>query len=158
MYDEVGHKRLRSSLLLPQKRRVFFSFHYQQDIWRASNVRNSWVYQSDKTRSGFGFYDASIWENAKSNSDDALKLLIRQSLKNTSATCVLIGTQTAHRRWVRYEIVRSIITGNRLIGIYIHGVKNQYQQTAFKGPNPFDYIGTYLKNGTYYFVEFDGIK
>jgi MTH538 TIR-like domain (DUF1863) len=44
-------------------RRVFFSFHYERDIWRASIVRNSWVTKPD--RQAAGFFDASIWEEAK---------------------------------------------------------------------------------------------
>lgn len=24
-------------------RRVFFSFHYERDIWRANQVRNRWI-------------------------------------------------------------------------------------------------------------------
>jgi len=29
-------------------RKVFFSFHYERDIWRASIVRNSWVTKPDR--------------------------------------------------------------------------------------------------------------
>ena len=43
-------------------RRVFFSFHYERDIWRANVVRNSWVTQD---REAAGFWDASLWEEAK---------------------------------------------------------------------------------------------
>ena len=34
-------------------RRAFFSFHYQNDIWRVWNVRNSWVVNG--TREAYGF-------------------------------------------------------------------------------------------------------
>ena len=36
-------------------RRVFFSFHYERDHWRANVVRNSWV---TKDRESAGFFDA----------------------------------------------------------------------------------------------------
>ena len=39
-------------------RRVFFSFHYERDIWRANVVRNSWL---TKDREAAGFFDASLW-------------------------------------------------------------------------------------------------
>lgn len=29
-------------------RKTFFSFHYQEDVWRAWNVRNSWVVPKEK--------------------------------------------------------------------------------------------------------------
>ncbi len=37
-------------------RRVFFSFHYERDVWRAGQVRNSWV---TKDREEAGFWDAA---------------------------------------------------------------------------------------------------
>jgi len=36
-------------------RRVFFSFHYERDNWRAGQARNSWV---TKDRESAGFWDA----------------------------------------------------------------------------------------------------
>ena len=43
-------------------RHVFFSFHYQRDIWRVSQVRNSWVTQKNTTA---GFVDDASWESVK---------------------------------------------------------------------------------------------
>ncbi len=43
-------------------RRVFFSFHYERDIWHANVVRNSWITQD---REAAVFWDASLWEEAK---------------------------------------------------------------------------------------------
>ena len=47
-------------LRIPQKRRVFFSFHYQNDIWRVNQVRNSWRYQHEQQREAEGFFDGSV--------------------------------------------------------------------------------------------------
>lgn len=81
-------------------KRVFFSFHYQDVIdFRANTVRNHWLTKAD--REAAGFFDASIWETAKKTGDAALKRLINGALKNTSVTCVLIGSQTFNRRWSR---------------------------------------------------------
>ena len=33
-------------------RRVFFSFHYQRDIWRVNQVRNHWVAKDDRQAAG----------------------------------------------------------------------------------------------------------
>ncbi|MDA2550188.1 TIR domain-containing protein [Bacillus cereus] len=71
----------------------------------------------------------------------ALKRLINGGLNNTSVTCVLIGSQTFNRRWVRYEIMKSIEKGNKIIGIHINRFKDKKGNIKSKGPNPFDYLG-----------------
>ena len=75
-------------------RRVFFSFHYGRDIWRVNQVRQSWV---TKDRETAGFWDASLWEEARKKGDAAIKKMIDDALRNTSVTVVLIGAETAHR-------------------------------------------------------------
>ena len=119
-------------------RRVFFSFHYERDIWRASQVRNSWVTKPD--REAAGFWDAAAWEEVKKKGDEAIKRWIDKQLEGTSVTAVLIGAQTSERKYVRYEIIQSYNKGNGLLGVYIHNSKDQYGQTDRKGNNPFDNI------------------
>jgi hypothetical protein len=125
------------------KRRVFFSFHYQNDINRVNIVRNSWIVRPDSQMAGEGFYDGSIWESAKRSGDDFLKDLIRKGVDNTSVTCVLAGQDTWARRWVRYEIARSIIKGNGLLGVHIAGLQCMRNGIGTRGPNPLDYMGVY---------------
>ncbi|OUB84494.1 hypothetical protein BK784_35535 [Bacillus thuringiensis serovar medellin] len=121
-------------------KRVFFSFHYQDVIdFRVNVVRNHWV--TKLKQSDAGFFDASLWEDAKKTSDLAIKRLINNSLENTSVTCVLIGSQTFNRRWVKYEIIRSIAKGNKILGIHINGFKDKYGRVKAQGPNPFYYLG-----------------
>jgi hypothetical protein len=94
-------------------RRTFFSFHYLPDVWRAWNVRNCWVTKPEEQIDG-GFFDSSVFEASKKKGDDSLKAFLRDGLDNTSVTCVLTGTDTWRRRWVRYEIARSVVKGNGL--------------------------------------------
>lgn len=119
-------------------RRVYFAFHYQRDVWRVNQVRNSWVTQE---REAAGFYDASLWEEAKKQSDLAIKRMINGGIQNTTVTCVLVGTETSKRRWVQYEIIKSYDKGNGLLGVYIHTLKDQDKQTCNKGADPFDDLG-----------------
>ena len=120
-------------------KRVFFSFHYQDVIdFRANVVRQHWVAKSDREEAGY--FDASIWEDAKKTNDAGLIKLIDGALHNTSTTCVLIGSQTYSRPWVRYEIVRSVMRGNRLLGVHINAIKGKDQHVKTNGPNPFDYL------------------
>lgn len=118
-------------------RRVFFSFHYQDVIdFRANVVRNHNVTKDNNA----GYFDASIWEESRKQGDIALKRLINGGLDNTSVTVVLIGSSTCIRRWVRYEIIKSIECGNKVIGIHINGIPDKNRQTKPYGNNPFDYL------------------
>jgi hypothetical protein len=113
-------------------RRTFFSFHYENDVWRAGVVRNSDVVKQEPSE----WIDASLWEDAKKKGDAAIIKLINYALVGTSVTAVLIGTDTATRRWVQYEIDKSIERGNGLLGIYIHKIKDRYGNTGYRGSNP----------------------
>lgn len=121
-------------------RRVFFSFHYERDIWRASIVRNSWV--TKENQEAAGFWDASLWEEAKRKGEDAIKRMINNGLENTSVTAVLIGKETSSRDWVIYEIVQSFNRGNALLGILIDGIEDSFGQRDTRGPNPLDNVYT----------------
>ena len=121
-------------------KRVYFSFHYQDVIdFRTNVVRNHWLTKKGNTDAGF--FDASIWETAKKTSVLAIKRLINSEIINTSVTCVLIGTETFNRRWVDYEIMKSLEKGNKLVGVHINSIKGKDGNTKVKGNNPFYYLG-----------------
>jgi hypothetical protein len=132
-------------------RRVFFSFYYEKDIWRASQIRNSWVTKAD--REAAGFWDAASWEEVKKKGDAAIQRWIDNELVGTSVTVVLIGTETSNREWVRYEIQQSHKRGNGLFGVYIHNMKDQYGNTATAGNNNFGVIGKDASGNDRYFWE-----
>ena len=119
-------------------RRVFFSFHYERDIWRASQIRNSWVTKPD--REAAGFWDAASWEQIKRKGDGAIKNWIDDNLKGTSVTVVLIGARTSKRRWVRYEIKKSLEKRNNIIGIRIHNLRDQFGEKDREGDLDFGLI------------------
>lgn len=114
-------------------RRTFFSFHYERDIWRANVVRNSWVTQD---REAAGFFDASLWEEAKEKGDAAIKKLIDAGLENTSVTAVLIGAETSTRTYIQYEIDESIERGNGLFGVRIHKIEDSTGNSDSWGSSP----------------------
>ena len=121
-------------------RRVFFSFHYQRDVWRANVVRKSNVVTGSAAA---GFQDASIWEEAKKKGDAAIKALIDKGLEGTSVTVVLIGAKTAGRKYINYEIEQSIARGNGLLGIHIYNIEDKYGKTDTKGDVPAKIDGKY---------------
>jgi hypothetical protein len=115
-------------------RRVFFSFHYDRDIWRANQVRNCNVVAGVDTA---GFFDHSEYEEAKKAGNEGIRRMILRNLKNTSVTVVLIGNETASRPWVKYEILQSIAQNNGLLGIHIHHLKERDGTFSwFRGSTP----------------------
>jgi hypothetical protein len=146
-----------------KRRRVFFAFHYG-DILRVNNVRLSGEFSksaSDSGREVEGFYDNSLWESRKRIGDDAIRDLIRDGVKNSSAVCVLVGTETWSRPWVRYEIARAVIDGRGLLTVHVNGLKHHKLGIAHApGTNPLDFIGVYreiqlgiLSTPKYYLYE-----
>lgn len=116
-------------------RQTFFSFRYKKDNWRAGIVRNSWVTQDRKAS---GFFDSAEWEEVKKKNDSAIEKWIDRQLNGTSVTVVLIGSDTAGKKWINYEIKASHKKGNGLLGIYVHQLKDKDGRTTTKGRNPFD--------------------
>lgn len=115
-------------------RRVFFSFHFERDIWRANQVRNSNVVAGADAA---GFFDHSEYEEAKRQGDASIKRMILRHLDNTTVTVVLIGTETASRPWVQYEIEQLIARKNGLLGVHIHHLQDRDNQTSARGPVPY---------------------
>jgi len=118
-------------------RRVFFSFHYERDNWRAGQVRNSGAF---KDINDAGYWDHAKWEEVKKKGDAAVKKWIDDALKGSSVTVVLIGAETSGRKWVRYEIEESIEKGNNIVGVRIHQLRNKDGQTNRPGSLDFGLV------------------
>lgn len=114
-------------------RRVFFSFHFDRDAFRANQVRNSNVVVGADVA---GFFDHSEYEDAKKSGTDGIRRMINRHLDRTSVTVVLIGTETAFRPWVKYEVEQSIARRNGLLGIYIHHLFDHLGKTSAQGMKP----------------------
>ncbi|MGS1120696.1 TIR domain-containing protein [Rhodanobacter sp. UC4436_H3] len=117
-------------------RRCFYSFHFKPDCWRAATVRNIKAIESNEPTSD------NDWEAIASGSDKDAKIThwIAKQMAGRTCTVVLVGSNTANRKWINHEIVESWNAGMGVVGIRIHGLKNHQQQTSLIGANPFDYI------------------
>jgi len=113
-------------------RRVFFSFHYAADAWRAAQVRNMGVVEGNKPVSD------NDWEAITRGGDDAIKKWIDEQLAGKSCAVVLIGEHTAGRKWIKYEVQQAWSAGKGIVGVYIHNLKNQDEKQSSKGRNPFE--------------------
>lgn len=118
-------------------RRVFFSFHYQRDIFRVNVVRHHGL---TKDWEDTAYWDASLWETARTKGDAAIKELIDKKFVGTSVTAVLIGLETHTRKYVIYEIEKSIKDNKGLFGIYINNIPGIDGKTDPRGQNPFDLV------------------
>lgn len=123
-------------------RKIFFSFHYERDAWRAGQIRNSDLVPNEDEK---GFIDAVAWEEIRRKGDSAIENWILDQLQDTSVTVVLIGAETSQRPWVDFEIRESWKRGNAIIGLYIHNVKDSESKTDIQGINPLDNV--YLTDG-----------
>ena len=131
-------------------RRAFFSFHYKNDVWRANQVRNSWVTQGKEAA---GFIDSVDFEKVEKDGEQAIKRWIDNQLNGTSVTVVLIGSDTSNRLYVQYELQKSFSKVNVIIGIHINKLKDQNGLTSTKGDTTFGELGKNSKGEPVYFFQ-----
>lgn len=112
-------------------RRVFNSFHYKPDVHRVSQIRQMGAIEGQRILS------SNEWETVKQGGDSAIKKWINGQMTGKSCNVVLIGSSTAGREWVDYEIKKAWDDKKGLVGVYIHGLKNLSGEQATKGSNPF---------------------
>lgn len=136
-------------------RRVFFSFHYDNDINRSMIVRNSWVTQGKKAA---GFIDKAEFEKMKRKGEKEVYKWIDKQLEGTSVTVVLIGAETLSRPFVQYEICKSLQRGNAVIGVYINWIRDMRTLKISAKGNIHTVIGYYEDGSPAYFDNVcDGI-
>ena len=132
-------------------RNVFFSFHYDNDVNRANVVRYSWVIRGNKDA---GFIDKAEFEKIKARGDKAVYDWIDEQLSGTSVTAVLIGEETSNRKFIRYELQQSYKRGNKIIGIFIHNIKDMRTDlTSSKGDTTFGSLGKDSSGKDVYFFQ-----
>lgn len=117
-------------------KKVFFSFHYKPDSWRVSQVRNIGAIEENKPASD------NDWESFADGGDAAIKKWIGEQMTGRSCSVVLIGSNTANRKWINFEIEKTWNDGKGIVGIYIHGLKDYDGDQSSKGSNPFHYVST----------------
>lgn len=122
------------------KRQVFYSFHYDNDVFRVHQIRNIGAIEDNKPVS------ANNWEEVKQKGDTSIEKWIDDNMNYRSCVIVLIGEQTANRKWVKHEIKKAWNEGKGLLGIYIHNLKDPKTGVCKQGANPFEQFT--LKDGT----------
>ncbi|MBX2982163.1 MAG: TIR domain-containing protein [Flavobacteriales bacterium] len=114
-------------------RKTFYSFHYIPDSWRVSKIRNIGALEDNKPASD------NDWETIKGD-NAKIERWIANQLYGRSCTIVLIGANTAGRKWITYEINESWKKGMGVLGIHVHNITDSNGNTSSKGSNPFSGI------------------
>lgn len=114
------------------KRKVFYSFHYKNDVFRVQQIRNIGAVEGNSP------VTPNQWETIKKSGKTAIKTWITDNLKNKSCVIVLIGAETAEREWVLHEIEQAYYLDKPIFGIYVHNLKCPNNGKSKKGKNPFD--------------------
>ena len=112
-------------------RKVFFSFHFNNDFWRTQTVRNMGSLE------GQTIATANRWEELKQTSDRAVRNWIDVNMKGKSCLVVLNGSQTAGRKWINYEIKKAWEDGRGVLGVHINKLLNANGQPDARGSSPF---------------------
>jgi hypothetical protein len=119
--------------------KAFYSFHFANDDSRVGQVRNMGVVSGDQV------VDDNSWEQIKKNGDAGIKTWIDGQMGKCDVAIVLVGSETATRKWVDYEIRKAWDTHKPIFGIRIHGLKNLQGEIGKRGPDPF--VNIPLQNG-----------
>lgn len=113
-------------------RKIFYSFHYEKDVFRVQQVRNIGKLEGNLPAT------PNTWEEIKRNGDKEIQKWIDENLAAKSCLVVLIGEDTANRKWVKYEIKKAWNDGKGILGIYIHNLEDPKTGKSKQGKNPFE--------------------
>lgn len=123
------------------KRQIFYSFHYDKDVFRVQQIRHIGALEGNEPVS------TNDWETVKRGGDKAIEKWIDDNMNYRSCVVVLVGEKTAERPWVDYEIRKAWKDGKGIVGIFIDDLRDpRFSNTpplygkSYKGTNPFDNI------------------
>jgi len=115
-------------------RKCFYSFHYIPDSVRASQVRNIGTVEGNQPAKD------NDWETVVGGGDASIKNWIAKQMEGRTCAVILVGQNTANRKWINHEIIQAWDKGLGVVGIRIHGLQNFDGVTASAGDNPFDFV------------------
>lgn len=98
--------------LISKRRRLFLSFHYE-DIRQVQGFR----LLADNPNLPIDFYDGSVREPINSRQSEYLRTVIKQKINRCDVLVCLIGTGTAWRDWVDWEIRTAVELGKGICGV-----------------------------------------
>ena len=123
-------------------RRIFHSFRHSYDWWRVQTVRQMGVIE------GQSLLSPNDWEDVQRKGDRAIQTWIDAQMHGRSCVVVLIGSATAGRKWVNYEMTKGWSDGKGVVGVHIHRLKNSKGEQNPRGVNPLASVTVETRHGT----------
>lgn len=111
-------------------KQVFFSFNYNEDSHRVARIKKIGALEGNDT------LKPNDWEEVAQD-DEKIKKWINDQMCMRSCVIVLIGSKTAGRKWINYEIKHAWDSGKGVVGIYINNMVDLNGVQGPKGENPF---------------------
>lgn len=111
-------------------RKVFFSFHFDNDFWRTQQVRNM------NALEGQTLCTVNAWEELKKKGNENIEKWIADNMAGKSCVVVLVGAQTASRPWVIHEISKGWNDNRGVLGIRIDKLLDTSSQASTPGVDP----------------------
>ena len=125
---------------MAQKMLLQFSL-YEPDNWRVSKNRNIGALEGNKPAPD------NDWETVTEGGDKKIEEWISNQMKERTCTVILVGTNTADRKWINREIIKSWNDVMGVLAIHIHNTTDNNDKQSLKGANPLSYATHGQKKG-----------
>ena len=102
---------------------IFISYHYDSDNQIAREITE--IINTDKIN-----VFSVVRENEKKKDDEIIKNWVDEEIKKTRITILLISEKTLDRKYVSYELSKSLLNGNTVIPILIDSEKNAFNEDS----------------------------
>ena len=100
---------------------IFISYHYDSDNHIAREITE--IINTDKIN-----VFSVVRENEKQKDDEIIKNWVDEEIKKTRITILLISEKTFDRKYVSYELSKSLLNGNTVIPILIDSEENAFNE------------------------------
>ena len=100
---------------------IFISYHYDSDNKIAREITE--IINTDKIN-----IFTVVRESEKIKDAEIIKNWVDEEIKRTRITILLISAETLNRKYVSYELSKSLLNGNSIIPILIDSEENAFNE------------------------------
>ncbi len=115
-------------------RKVFLSYHHERDHWRAYKIRKMFEMDTSLT------FSEDEWEEVENKADAEIEEWVDSQIEASDCVVVLIGEETAKRKWINYTIKQAYEMDKAIVGVYVHKLIDDKGNPDERGENPFNYL------------------
>ena len=105
-----------------------------KDSFRASKIRNMKNFEQPIV------FAEEDWSTIANQSETEIQNWIDQQLKQSDCLVVLIGEETAKKKWINYSIKRAYELNKGVVGIFVHRLLDEAGDPSERGEDPFHYV------------------